>query len=158
MNTETTRKRLQVQGFHFDDATLAELGPWMRWSPAICTAVMLTGMALASPWVLWGLAIAAFGGVFLPNHPFDYIYNYGVRYVTGTQPLPPNTPARRFACGLATAWLVATGTAFYVGATTVAYALGVSLISVAALVSVTHYCIPSVIFNALFETKQPQQA
>lgn len=152
MFLSTLRKRVEVQGFcQLDDATLTELGPWLRWSPAICTLVMVVGVAMHSPVVLWALAGTAFLGVFLPFHPFDLLYNYGARYLTGTRPLPNQTPQRRFACGIATVWLAGTGWAFYAGANTLGYALGVSIILVAGLVSVTHICIPSMIYNLLFQ-------
>jgi Domain of unknown function (DUF4395) len=111
---------------------------------------MILGVSMQSPVVLWLLAAIAFFGVFLPFHPFDLLYNYGVRHLTGTRPFPHNGPQRKFACGLASAWLIATGWAFYAGMNTVGYALGIPLILVAALVSVTHICIPSMIYNALF--------
>jgi len=92
---------------------------------------------------------------FLPFHPFDLLYNYGVRHFTGTRPFPHNGPQRKFACGLAFAWLIATGWAFYMGASTLGFALGVPLILVAALVSTTHICIPSIIYNFLFRKQGP---
>lgn len=145
------RHRLEEQGFcGLDDATLAEVGPWLRWSPVLCTFFMVLGVAMRSPAVLWLLAATAFFGAFLPFHPFDLLYNHGVRHLTGTRPFPRNGPQRKFAGGLASAWLVATGWAFHAGADTLGYALGVALILVAALVSVTHICIPSIIYNFLF--------
>jgi hypothetical protein len=149
-----TRQRLEAQGFFgLDDATLAEVGPWLRWSPVLCTFVMILGVSLQSPSILWLLAGIAFLGVFLPFHPFDLLYNYGVRHLTGTRPFPHNGPQRKFACGLASAWLVATGWAFYAGMSTLGYALGISLILVAALVSVTNICIPSMIYNTIFRKR-----
>jgi hypothetical protein len=143
---------LEAQGFlGLDDATLTELGPWLRWSPVICTIVMTVGVILQSPAILWGLAAIAFVGALLPFHPFDVIYNYGVRHLTGTRAFPHHGPQRRFACGLASAWLVATGLAFNSGQTTLAFVLSLSLIAVAALVSLTHFCIPSAIYNRLFK-------
>ena len=95
----TIRSRLETQGYvDVDERTLASVEPWLRWSPALCTTVMAIGTALGSEWVLWGLApFAALGAVF-PRHPFDYLYNYGLRRFTGTAPLPPNGAPRRFAC------------------------------------------------------------
>lgn len=146
-----TRSRLEAQGFcGLDDATLEEVGPWLRWSPVLCTLVMTVGVLLTSPLVLWGLAAIAFLGTLLPFHPFDLLYNHGARHLTGTRPLPHHGPQRRFACGMAAAWLVATGWAFHVGAVAVGYGLGTALIFVAALVSVTNFCIPSFIYNTLF--------
>jgi len=154
MLISTLRKRVEVQGFcHLDDATLRELGPWLRWSPAVCTLFMVIGVALPSPLVLWGLAATAFLGVLLPFHPFDLLYNHGARYLTGTGPLPPQTPQRRFACGIATVWLAGTGWAFYAGANALGYTLGISIILVAGLVSVTHICIPSLVYNVLFKVR-----
>lgn len=148
----SVRRRLEAQGFRgLDDATLQEVGPWLRWSPALCTLFMLAGVALASPAILWALAVTAFLGALLPFHPFDLMYNHGARHLTGTRPLPHQGPQRRFACGIATVWLVVTGWAFHAGAATIAYALGIPLILVAGLVSVTHICIPSLLYNALFK-------
>jgi hypothetical protein len=148
----TVRCRLEIQGFrNLDDAALAELGPWLRWSPSICAAIMALGTILASPPVLWSLAAVAALGAALPFHPFDLVYNHVVRRATGTRPLPHHGPQRRFACGLASVWLVATGLAFRAGAMTAGYALGGVLTAVATLVGTTHFCIPSLIYNALFE-------
>jgi hypothetical protein len=111
---------------------------------------MAAGTAFNSPVILWSLAVTAFLGVLLPFHPFDLLYNYGVRFLTGTRALPYNGAQRRFACGIATVWLIATGWAFHVESTVVGYALGIPLILVAGLVSITHFCIPSLIYNTLF--------
>jgi Domain of unknown function (DUF4395) len=73
-----------------------------------------------SPVVLWSIAGIAFLGSVLPFQPFGLLYNYGVRHLTGTGQLPHQGPQRRFACGVASVWLAATGWAFFVGATTVA--------------------------------------
>lgn len=152
----TVRRRLEAQGFcGLDDATLEEVGPWLRWSPAFCTLFMVTGVVLESPVILWALAGTAFLGALLPFHPFDLLYNYGARHLTGTRTLPHQGPQRRFACGIATVWLVATGWAFHMGELLTGYLLGVPLILVAALVSITHYCIPSLIYNTLFKARTP---
>jgi hypothetical protein len=148
------RRRLEAQGFRgLDDATLEEVGPWLRWSPVLCTLFMVAGVALESPVILWALGGTAFMGALLPFHPFDLLYNYGARHLTGTRPLPHQGPQRRFACGIAAVWLAATGWAFQSGVSTLGYGLGVALILVAGLVSVTHFCIPSVIYNLLFPSR-----
>ena len=158
MNTNHTRRHLQIQGYDFDDDTLAEIGPWMRWPYFVCASLLVTGVTLASPWFLWALTVIAAGAVFLPNHPFNYVYNYGVRHLTGTRPLPPGTPQGKFACGVASVWLIATGAAFFAGATTLGYVLGAALAVPAVLVGTTHVCIPSMVYNALFDRKKSQPA
>lgn len=150
-NSTVLRHRLEAQGFcDLDDAALKELGPWLRWSPAFCTLIMVIGMALQSSPVLWALAAVAFLGALLPYHPFDFIYNHAARHLTGTRPFPNQGPQRRFACGIASAWLVITGWAFDAGAVGLGYALGIPLFFVAGLVSVMNFCIPSLIYNTLF--------
>lgn len=150
-DSSVVRSRLEAQGFcGMDDATLEEVGPWLRWSPALCTAFMTTGVVLKSPEILWALAGTACLGTLLPFHPFDLLYNYGMRFLTGTRPLPHHGPQRRFACGIATAWLAGTGWAFHIDANMLGHGLGILLILVAGLVSVTHVCIPSLIYNRFF--------
>jgi hypothetical protein len=149
--SRTVRSRLDTQGYvDVDDATLKLVAPWVRWSPSICTAIVITGTALGSQWMLWGLAPFAVAGTLMSRHPFDYVYNLVVRRLTGTPPLPRHRAPRRFACGMAAAWTAATGAAFASGEPTLGYVLGGMLAAVGLLVSLTHFCIPSTIFGLLF--------
>ena len=158
MNKDHTRKELQIQGHYLDDEALAEIGPWMRWPYVLCASILITGVVLASPWILWVLSAIAIATVFMQDHPFNYLYNHGVRRFTRTRPLPASTAQGKFACGVGGAWLIATGAAFFVGATTLGYVLGGPLAVVATLVATTHICIPSRVYNALFNRKQTQPA
>jgi hypothetical protein len=103
--------------------------------------------------VLWALAAIALLGAVFPAHPFDLLYNGFVRHLTGTRPFPRHGPQRRFACGMAAAWLAGTGLAFHRGATTLGFVLGAALTVVAGIVAVTNYCIPSLVYNTLFERR-----
>lgn len=158
MSINPTRNRLEAQGHRLDDEALAEIGPWMRWPYVLCSSLMITSIIVGSPWALWALSTVALSTVFLPSHPFNLPYNYGVRYLTGTRPLPPSTKQGKFACGIAGVWLIATGAAFFVGATTLGYVLGGILSVPATLVATTHICIPSIVYNAIFERKETQPA
>jgi hypothetical protein len=51
---------------------------------------------------------------------------------------------------MAGVWLLATGGLFYAGLDLTGYALGGALVAVAALITVSHICIPSLIYRALF--------
>jgi hypothetical protein len=147
----TVLKRLEAQGFvGLGNAVLLKFAPWLRWSPVLCTIFMVAGLLFKSPFLLWALAVIAFFGALLPFHPFDLFFNHGFRHLVGMPALPQQGPQRRFACAIAALWLIATGCAFYFNADMLAYALGVPLVAVAALVSVTHICIPSMLYNALF--------
>jgi Domain of unknown function (DUF4395) len=146
----TVRSRLEAQGFcGLDDQNLAELAPWIRWTYVFGTLVTLIGVAFMSPVVLWTLAAVTSLGIVLPFHPVDLLYNYGMRYLTRTGPIPNSGPQRHFVFVVATVWLTATGWAFYAGANIVGIALGVLLIVVGGLASTTNFCIPSFIYNTV---------
>ena len=149
--TPTKKRRLEIQGFtEVDQEVLAETAPWLGFPYGICAILAAVGTVLASPAVLLGLTFFSAWGVASPVHPFDYIYNYGIRYVTGTGPFPKRGAPGRFACGLGTVWLVATAWAFYSGMMLAGYILGVLLVFVAGLVGTTHFCIPSLTFRSIF--------
>jgi hypothetical protein len=112
-------------------------------------AFALIGTAIASPYVFFALSVAAFLGAAMPFHPFDLIYNYGIRFLIGTRFLPPNGAPRRFACAVATAWLVTTGLLFLNGEATIGYVLGGLFVAVAGLVTFTDICIPSIVYGLL---------
>jgi len=147
----TTRRRLDIQGFvDVDDQLLAETGRWLRFAFALCTILAAIGTTLASPWLLCALIPIAAIAAASPVHPFDLVYNHGLRHLTGTRPLPKRGAPSRFACGLGAAWLLATGLAFQLGAPLVGYFLGGMLTLVGTLVSTVDICIPSMIYRALF--------
>jgi hypothetical protein len=145
------RARIEALGFvGYDDATLAEVGPWLRLAPGLCAAWAAVGTALASPLVLWALVPFAALGALLPNHPFDVLYNHGLRHLLRTRPLPRYRAPRRFACAVATVWLALTGLAIFAGATTVGYVLGAAFVLAALVPTLTDFCIPSFFYGLLF--------
>lgn len=147
----TKRRRLNVQGFcDVNDAALGDVAPWLRMAFGMCALMAGAGTVLASPTILWILTPIAALGALTPVHPFDLIYNYGIRYLRHTGPLPKRRAQNRFACGVATVWLAATAWAFQSGALTVGYTLGGVMTGIAVLVSTTDICIPSMVYNALF--------
>jgi hypothetical protein len=149
--------RLDVQGFDtVDEELLAEVGPWLRLAFGLCATLAIVGTALASTPLLLTLAAIAFLAGVLPVHPFDLIYNHGIRHLTGTRPLPKRGPPSRFACGVGALWLIVTVGAFDLSYPTVGYVLGFTLASVAILVTTMDICIPSMIFRAIFGSPLPR--
>lgn len=145
------RRRLETQGYAgIDDSALAEVEPWLRFTYTLCAAVTGIGTILASPVILWALVpISALGAIF-PVHPFDLIYNYGVRHLTGTPPLPRNGTPKRFACGMGAVWIAVTAWMFGAGNAIPGYVLGGLFTAVATIASVWHFCIPSMMYCAIF--------
>lgn len=153
-----TLHRLDVQGF--DSVSVEDLAPvvnWLRLPYVLCAGLAITGVALASPTMLWLLApIAALAAIF-PVHPFDLIYNHGIRHLRGTGPFPERGRPGRFACGMGSAWLVATGLVFQAGNMTLGYGLGGILAGMATLVAVTNICIPSITYRRIFGAPKPRE-
>ena len=90
-------------------------------------------------------------GALLPGHPFETIYNYGIRHVIGTQKLPPAQAPRRFACGVATIYLLVTIIAFHKGFPFIGQFFGFSLAAAAAVPTFTDFCIPSFAYGLIFD-------
>ena len=149
------RRRLHVQGYDkFSDSELNEFKYGIRFAYALCITSVALGLILNSIPILLFTTLIAFAGAFPPYHPFDYLYNYGVRHTLGKPKIPPRTRQGRFACGIASVWLAATIYLLYIGYTLTANLLGVALFAVGALVASTDICIPSKIYNALFRRNQ----
>src|SRR5262245_38896872 len=120
-----TARLLDIQGFEgVDRRHLAEVAPWLRLAFGLCTMLVPVGTVTASPVTLLCLTLVAALGAALPIHPFDLIYNYGIRRFTGTAPLPKRGAPVRFACGLAVVWLCVTAWAFFAGHTVLGFTLG----------------------------------
>lgn len=149
--TARARERIQAQGFcGLDDATYAQVNYPLRLSPAICMVWAVVGTALASPTILWALVPFAALGAILPGHPFDVLYNYGLRHLLGTRALPRYGVRRRFACALATIMLIAAAWGFQAGMPRVGYIVGGSLVAAAFVYVSTGFCIPSFIVRIFF--------
>lgn len=145
------QRRLEMRGITYsNEPDFIKLVPWLRTTFVLCGTLVGLGTGLAFTPLLWAMVPFAALGALVPVHPFDLIYNNGIRHLTGTQPLPRNGAPTRFACGLAVVWLIATALAFGTGVAWLGYLLGGLLTAVAALVSVTHFCIPSAIYQLLF--------
>lgn len=140
------RERIQAQGFcGLDDGTYAQINYPLRLSPAICMLWAAVGTALASPTILWTLVPFAALGAILPGHPFDVLYNHGLRHLLDTPALPRYGPRRRFACALATIVLAAAAWGFQAGMPLVGHIVGWSLVASAFVNVSTGFCIPSFI-------------
>lgn len=145
------RRQLEAQGFiGYDDATLRQINYPLRLAPALCMLWVALGTYLASPVVLWTLIPLAALGAVLRGHPFDIIYNSGIRRFKHTVILPRYGAPRRFGCALMTMWLAVTGWAFYSGRATLGYTLGIIGIILPMIHVTSGFCVPSFIYGLIF--------
>lgn len=134
---------LGTQGYCLsaDEARGLRIG--LRFPTALCLALVVTGLVLESALMIAVLVpIGAVAG-WTARHPFDLLWNHGLRHLGGAPELPPNPTRRRHAFKLATVWLAGVAALLAGGATTAALVLGGVLVAVCSLVTVTNFCIPS---------------
>src|SRR5207248_5777967 len=104
---------------------------------------VVTGLALESALMIALLVpIGAVAG-WSSRHPFDHLWNHGLRHLVGGPELPPNPTRRRHSFKLATVWLAGVAALFATAASTAAVALGGVLVAVCSLVTATNFCVPS---------------
>ncbi len=157
--TPRTRRLLEIQGFDAVDVLeLAPVAPWLRLAFGLCGLLGGVGILLASPTILLVLALIAALAAASPVHPFDLIYNYGIRHFTGTGPLPKRGAPTRFGCGMGALLVLVTAWAFSAGHQVAGYALGGALTFVVLLVSTTDICIPSLIYRSIFGWPRAREA
>ena len=151
MKIETARKRLELQGFvGLSDDEVMQFNYWLRLAPAICLAWVAVGVGYASPVMIAMLVPFAFLGGVSDGHPFDMIYNHGIRHLLGRPELPDYGPPRRFACLMASVVLSLTAILFAVGMNFAAYVLGGLMIVMATVQVTTGFCMPSALYRRLF--------
>jgi hypothetical protein len=153
-----TRKRLEAQGYTgLSDEQLTSYRFGIRFAYGACVALTAIGLLFTSiPILLLSLSVA-FIAVLLPYHPFDYLYNFGLRHVMNRPKLPVRTNQGKFACGIASVWLGVIIYLFAYHQFLWGYVFGSVLLMVGTLVTTTDICIPSMIYNFLF-SKQKSKA
>jgi hypothetical protein len=152
-----THNNLGTQGYCLSPAETRQLRVGLRFPTALCLALVVTGLVLESALMIALLVPVGAVAGWTSRHPFDHLWNHGVRHLTGAPELPPNPTRRRHAFKLATVWLTAVAILLAVGATTAGVVLGGVLLAVCSLVTVTNFCIPSTLL-AWLEGRRRKEA
>jgi Domain of unknown function (DUF4395) len=116
---------------------------------------VVVALVLESPTMVFALSAIGAVASFAARHPFDYLWNHGVRHLGGGPVLPPNPRRRRDAFKVATVWLAIVGTLLATGATTVALVLGGLPVAACGTVTATNLCLPSEMFAWLERRRTP---
>lgn len=148
------KNRLYTQGYQgYSDRELNDYKYGIRFAYALCTTLVGVGLILSNITLLVIAAVIALIGILPPYHPFDYLYNYGIRHLLKKPKMPPRTNQGRFACGIAFVWLSITIYLLYNSQFIAGYIMGGLLLAVAILVSVFDICIPFMLYNFLFRER-----
>lgn len=146
------RQRLWEQGFRdMTGAELADHAFGIRFAYYLCGSLVLVGLITKNIPLLSAMLVIALLGMLPPYHPLDYLFNGVVRHIFQKPKLVKRAAQARFACMMATMLLGGIIYSFATGRDTLAYALGAILMISATLVSTMDICIPSKIYNALFQ-------
>ena len=142
-------RNLETQGYCLSAADAERLRVGLRFPTALCLLIVAAGSALQSaPVVLAAAAIGLVAG-FTARHPFDLLWNHGVRRLFDAPELPPNPRRRRHAFKVGALWLLAIGALLAAGHSVAALVLGLPLMAACALVTATNFCVPSTILSLL---------
>lgn len=154
-----TRARLEMQGFAgLDDDRIIEIRPWLRVAPALCATWAAIAALLGSPAGFWTLVPIALMGALRTSHPFDIPYNQGFRRLFGTRPLPPYGRPRRFACAIATLWLMMVALTFEAERVDLGSALASAFVVTALIPVMTDFCVPSFVYTSVARLRRSLHA
>jgi hypothetical protein len=154
--TDWMDHNLATQGYGLAASERRGLAIGLRFPTAVCLGLVTVGLVLESPILLGALSLVGLAAGFTARHPFDYLWNHGVRHLLGAPPVPPNPTRRRHAFKVATAWLLVLTALFAAGLSTAALALGAMLLAACAAVTVFNLCIPSLALS-LLERRRPRE-
>jgi hypothetical protein len=140
---------LETQGYRLTAGERRALWLGLRFSTGVCLALSATALVLQSAPVF--VVLAAIGAVagFSSRHPFDHLWNGGLRHLVGAPSLPPSPERRQHAFKVATVMLATVAALLFAGATTAALALGTFLLAACTTVTATNLCIPSLALSLI---------
>ncbi|HEU0024267.1 MAG TPA: DUF4395 family protein [Thermoleophilaceae bacterium] len=143
--TDWMDANLATQGYCLTASQNRELWLGLRFSTGVCLALTTGALIVGAPALFVALALVGAIAGFGPRHPFDYLWNGGVRHLLGAPPVPPSPERRRHAFKVATVWMLVLAGLFAIGADTAAVVAGVLLLGACTAVTVAQLCIPSLI-------------
>jgi len=145
-----SQRALTQQGNDYTPAQLTELSWGLRFTPGMCMAFALVGLATQQAWIHFALAALGILPFWFPaSNPLDRLYNRVLRPVWKGVALPPNPLPRRIACLMGGAMNIGIGAAFAAGNVPLAYGFGAVLITLQLIVITTHFCVASWMYEGL---------
>jgi hypothetical protein len=145
-----TKTGLHIQGYHhLSDAELDEYQVGIRFANGLWGSLVAFALFLQIDQLYYVAFALAIAGMFPNYHPIDYLYNYVVRFLFQKPVLPARRPQNRFACSINSTWLaliLVFSQAEYYFAETVAASI---LVARSVFVTITHVCIPAMLYNFL---------
>ena len=147
---------LETQGYCLAEGERRALRLGLRFSTGLCLVLCAVALAFESATAFAVLSTIGAVAGFSSRHPFDHLWNRGVRHLVGGPAVPPSPTRRRHSFKVATAMLGAIALLLFVGAPAAALVLGVFVLAACTLVTVTNFCVPSTALS-LIERRRARQ-
>lgn len=141
-------KWIREQGYHgYTDIQIRDLALGNRFAAILNVVLLIPAVLFANIPLLIFINVVAVASIFLPNHPFDYLYNLLISRWTHGPKVPPRSPQVKFAGIMASFGLASIIYLFACEQMVAGYILGFLLISIASLMSLIDLCFLAKIYN-----------
>jgi len=147
-----TGKNLDRQGFDGLDRDAQARYAWpLRFTPAVGTTLVVTGLMLQSPIWLGSMALVTLSGAVLPHGMLlDVIYNVALRRLIHREPLPSTPAPRRFSYLVSTTLLAGSALSFGTDAPRLGWITGGAVAAGGTVLTVSLFCIGSWLYRQIF--------
>jgi hypothetical protein len=151
MSTPVVNNFMRQQGFPDEPADACDMHfAGLYFQPRIVFPLVLLGIVLQSPWILLGLSLVLWWNVLLPAfNPFERAYNRLIALRRGLAPLGPAPGPRRFAQGIAAAFLLGAGLSLLAGMSVLAWVFEAFLVVAFSALLFGKFCLGAYVFHLL---------
>ena len=151
MSTPVVNNFMRQQGFPDEPADACNMRfAGLYFQPRIVFPLVLLGIVLQSPWIFLGLSLVLWWNVLLPGfNPFERAYNRLVAAPRGRVPLGPAPGPRRFAQGMAAAFLLGAGLSLLAGLSVLAWVFEAFLVVAFSALLFGKFCMGAYVFHLL---------
>ena len=119
----------------------------LRFKPFATLVLTVLGAVLDLPWLLIAVGgLGLVGTIWPPLSWLDQLWNRAVRHPFRAPALAADPDPRRFACGMADAFVLGSGLAFAAGATVLGWVLAGAVIAIAGVVVLTGFCVAAWVY------------
>jgi len=151
MATPVIDNFMRQQGFPPEPADACSMRfAGLYFQPRIVFPLVLLGIVLQSPWVFLALAAVISWNVVLPRfNPFERAYNRLIAGPRGRTPLGAAPGPRRFAQGMAAAFMLGAGLSLLAGARGAAWVFEAFLVVAFSALLFGKFCLGAYVFHVL---------
>lgn len=151
MSTPVVNNFMRQQGFPDEPADACDMHfAGLYFQPRIVFPLVLLGIVLQSPWIFLGLSLVLWWNVLLPAfNPFERAYNRLIALRRGLAPLGPAPGPRRFAQGIAAAFLLGAGLSLLAGMSVLAWVFEAFLVVAFSALLFGKFCLGAYVFHLL---------